>query len=400
MISVLYIHHAGTFGGASRSLLEMIKAFPEDSVKAQVIVQKGNVAGIMEKMGLPHIQVAGLSQFDNTRYGHYRGLRWLLLLRELYYAPFTIHSIWQAKRKWKDIDIIHVNEVTQLLSIVAASLLFGKPVVVHMRSVQNGGNQVTALVRYVIRKFAARVVAIDETVKASSGGLVTDVVHNGFSAQGTVGDEGGSNPLASLSPDTLKVAMIGNVLSFKGTYEFLDAARICRERGLAVDFVIVGGSVRKVTGFVGFLLKRFNFAKDVMGDILRYVHEHGLENRVHFFPVTPNIRPYYEHIHVLCFPSHLDAVGRPVFEAAFFKVPGIVAIRNPLEDTFIDGETGIRIDEKDSQSLATAIEYFHSRPEEIVRMGEAAYRLAQENFNIHRNAAKIVGIYKEVLGAK
>lgn len=401
MISVLYIHHAGTFGGASRSLLEMIKAFPANTVKAQAIVQRGSVAGIMEKMGLPHIQTRGISQFDNTRYGHYQGLRWLLLMRELFYAPFTLASIWRAKRIWKDIELIHINEVTLLLPIVAAKIIFGKPVVVHMRSVQNDGKGLpSALVRFVLKHFSDRVVAIDLTVKNSARDLIHEVVHNGFSPEGTIGDEGGPNPLAHLPSDTLKVAMVGNVLPFKGSYEFVEAADICRRRGLKVDFVIVGGNVRRLSGPVGFLLKKLNFAQDVMGDIVRYVREHDLESRVHFFPVTSDIRPFYENIDVLCFPSHLDAVGRPVFEAAFSKVPSIVAIRNPLEDTFIDGQTGIRIDEKNPGALAGAIEYFCIHPEEIARMGNAACDLAMKNFDIRKNARRIVEIYNEITGER
>ena len=399
MISVLYIHHSGTFGGASRSLLEMINGFPEGSVKAHLIVQNGNVVKILEEMGLPFIQTRGISQFDNTRYGHYRGVRWLLLIREFFYIPFTLSSIFRAKRIWKNIDLVHVNEVTMLLPLILAKLIFKKPVIVHMRSVQNnGGILVSAIVGFVLRGFADRVIAIDHTVANSAKCLVQDVVHNGFSPKGSVGDKESINPLNHLSSNSLKVAMVGNPLPSKGSYDFLEAAYICKQKRLDVDFVIIGGRVRQLTGPIGFLLKKLNFAKDVMGDLTRYILEHGLQNNVHFFPVTTNIRPFYENIDVVCFPSHLNAVGRPVFEAAFSKVPSIIAIRNPLEDTFINNQTGIQIDEKNPTSLVRAIEYFCSYPDEILRMGNGAYELAMKNFDSKKNSAFIVKIYKEILG--
>ncbi len=402
MIKVLYVHHAGVFGGASRSLLEMINAFPAGEVQPFVIVQKGGVAELLQKMGIPHIQTQGISQFDNTQYGHYRGIRWLLLFREFYYAPLTLLALMRAKRKWGAMDIVHINEVTMLLPIVLAKLIFRKPVIVHIRSVQKmKGGFAAWLVRMVLENFSDFRIAIDETVKASTDGLTNAVIHNGFAVHGSVGDDeaGDETPLLGLSRASIKVAMIGNVLPFKGSYEFIEAAKLCKERGLDVDFIIVGGQSRVLKGVSGFLLKKSGFSKDVMTDIRRYVHEHDLEDHVRIFPPTPNIKQYYENIDILCFPSYLNAVGRPVFEAAFSKVPSIVAISDPMADTIVDRHTGYCIAPKSSSAIADAIEYFCLHPGEIRRMGEAAYQLAMRNFDIKKNAVHVVEIYKEVLRA-
>ena len=40
-----------------------------------------------------------------------------------------------------------------------------------------------------------------------------------------------------------------------------------------------------------------------------------------------NIAQAYARMDVICFPSHYDAPGRPIFEAAFLKVPSIAAVR-------------------------------------------------------------------------
>lgn len=399
MIKVLYVHHAGVFGGASRSLLEMINAFPAGVVQPYAIVQRGGVVELLRKMGIPYIQTQGISQFDNTQYGHYRGARWLLLLREIYYAPLTLLALMRAKRRWGAMDVVHINEVTMLLPVVLAKLIFRKPVIVHVRSVQRMEGSVAAwLVRRVLEKFSARRIAIDDTVKASAGGLADTVIHNGFALHGGVGDDeaGDENPLAGLSRASIKVAMVGNVLPFKGSNEFIEAAKLCKDRGLNVDFIIIGGRSRVLKGISGFLLKKSGFARDVMADIKRYIHEHTLEDRVHIFPPTPNIKPYYENIDILCFPSYLNAVGRPVFEAAFSRVPSIVAISDPMADTMVDRQTGYCIAPKSSSAIADAIEYFCLRPDEIRRMGEAAYQLAMRNFDIKKNARQVIEIYKEV----
>ena len=103
----------------------------------------------------------------------------------------------------------------------------------------------------------------------------------------------------------------------------------------------------------------------------------------------------YENIDVICFPSHLDAVGRPVFEAAFFGVPSIVAITNPRSDTFIHRETGLCIEPQNPHALADAIEYFYRHPQEIKRMGGAAQKLAAEQFRIDNTAKRVLEIYKK-----
>jgi glycosyltransferase involved in cell wall biosynthesis len=93
----------------------------------------------------------------------------------------------------------------------------------------------------------------------------------------------------------------------------------------------------------------------------------------------------------------LDACGRPVFEAAFSRVPSIVAVSDPKPDTIIDGETGICIPPRDPKALADAVEYFCTQPSEVERMGEAAYRLAMENFDIAANASKMLAIYRHLV---
>src|SRR3954471_20869402 len=100
MLRVLYIHPIGAFGGASRSLLELVRSFPKGSVEPHIIVPRGSAADVFERNGLAVMRVRGISRFDTTRYGYYRGLRWLILLRELLFWPGTLCALWRAKGRW------------------------------------------------------------------------------------------------------------------------------------------------------------------------------------------------------------------------------------------------------------------------------------------------------------
>jgi glycosyltransferase involved in cell wall biosynthesis len=400
--NVLYIHPAGAFGGASRSLLEMINAFPVGSIQPVVLAPRGSVGAALEKARVPTILVHGISQFDNTRYGYYRKLRWLLVLRELAYFPATLVGLVRARRLWRAVDLVHVNEITALPAAILARWIFGRPVIVHVRSLQRPVDESrrAAWIARMIGRLASAVVAIDETVKRTlPSHFDAHVIHNGLSPEAGLGsgDEIPDSLYKIQHNSSLKVAIVGNLLPMKGVYEFTEAARICRDRGLAIDFLIVGANVREVAGLSGLILRRAGFAHDVRGEIEALIRKHRLEATVHLVGATRNIWAVYRMIDVLCFPSHLNAAGRPVFEAAFFKVPSIVAVREPSEDTIVPNVTGLCIEEKDPVALADAIEYFYRHPEERRRMGDAAYRLASRLFDVKTNALQMLELYRSIV---
>jgi glycosyltransferase involved in cell wall biosynthesis len=397
-IAVLYIQHVGAFGGAARSLLEMIKGFPEGTVRPHIIAPRGTAADIFRSEGIPVLETRGISQFDNTRWGYYRGIRWLLLIREFCFFFSTLFALLRARSRWKHIELVHVNEVTALVPIVLAKLIFGTPVVTHVRCVvQSVARYRIGLLRSVLKRFADSIIAIDYTVRRSiPQDLKARVIHNGFSPSLAKEPEF-LHPILARPHVRLRVAMIGTLMASKGVYEFVQAAKLCCDRELNVEFIIMGQDVRKIRGIIGVALKWFNFSHPVRNDIERFIAEHRLEDRIHLLGFSKNIRGFYENIDVLCFPSHLNAVGRPVFEAAFSKVPSIVAIDDPIEDTIIEGETGLCIPEKDAHALASAIEYFCANPAELRRMGENAYSMACANFDATKNAREVLDLYKDLI---
>jgi len=397
IISVLYIHHSGVFGGASRSLLELVRAFPEGAVKAHLITQRGKVPGIFRECGVEVIETLGISQFDHTRFGYYRATRYLILLRELAYVPFTIWSMLKARWQWKNIDIVHVNEITNALSILLAKLIFRCPLVVHVRSVQQGekGGLRKKLVLWLLKK-ADAVIAIDSTVRNSlPESQSVHIVHNGFNLR--------QQPLQAkhyatdeFSERPMKVLFVGGLVVMKGILDLVQAAKMCADAHLNVKFFIVGDTPREEGGVKSHLLNALGFSHDVKRYCRDYIAEHQLENLIEFSGFILDIESAYKNADVLCFPSHLNAVGRPVIEAALLRVPSIVAIRDAAEDTMIHQNTGICIVEENAQSLFDAVNYYYSNPVEISRMGELAYQLASENFNISKNSEKVLGIYRDL----
>ena len=398
---VLYLDSDGPLGGGSRSLFEVVRPLSAGEVDPYFVAVKGTALGFYSQVARDMVVTRGMTKFDNTRYSYYRGVRWVILLREMFYLPFTVAALLRARLRWKTIDLIHVNEVLCIIPGLIARRLFGVPLVIHVRSPARNDDR-SARCRWqfrLLRNNAAAVIAIDEGVKATlPTSLKVDVIHNSFTPTkvGTP-DHVMQAKLDALSPDSLKIGFVGNLHLSKGLFDLLEAAKLVRTSGRHVEYVIVGGVTIVDRGLKARILSAAGLAQNVQDDLGKQVREAGLDDIFHLLGPTVDIQRVYERIDVIAFPSHFDAPGRPVFEAAFSSVPAIVAVANPLPDTLVSGETGLAIPVRNPQKLAEAIIYFADHRGEVGRMGANARELAERNFKPETNARKLLAIYQRVV---
>lgn len=400
-MKVLFIHITGAFGGSSRSLTEAVRAFPE-GVEAHFLTPRGTVESFFGKLG-EVLAVSGLSQFDNTQYSYYRGFRWLVLLREIVSLPATFAAIREAKRRWPDIDLIHLNEFTGLLPMWLARRRYGVPVVVHVRSVARRDQKSlrSRLVNSILRRNADAVIAIDETVRQSlPDDLPVEVIHNAFTPK-PAGEPDAklTDAIARLRPGALRVGFVGNLLKVKGIQDLVEAARIVKQRGGDVEYVIVGDDARSSTSLKSRLLHALGLNQNIKAQVQAKIAAYDLKDDFHMLGFMSDIALVYRHLDVLCFPSHFNAPGRPVFEAAFSAVPSIVAVTNPTDDTIIDGVTGLTIPPHAPERLAEAILACAADRERTKAMGLEAQALAERNFSVDRNAAQLYGVFERCIAA-
>lgn len=402
-IKVLYIDGVGPFGGASRSLFEALRALPMGEVAPLFLMQRGTAQNFYGKVATDLIGVRGLTRFDNTRYSFYRGVRWLVLLRELFHLPFTLRGLARARAKWPQVDLIHANEITEILPAILAKMIYRVPLVIHVRSVQRktGRSWRTRIINRLLARYADRIIAIDEHVRSSlPADLPVTVIHNSFSPAPTASAAGESPVLKrinALPSASLKVGFVGNLHHSKGVFDLVEAARIVKQSGTPVDFILVGGATRKDDNIRSAILARFGLVQDVQTQLGAILRDHGLEGSFHLLGPTLDIQAVYPLFDVVCFPSHFDAPGRPVFEAAFFGVPAIAAVSNPQPDTLIDGETGIAIPPHRPDRLAEAVLRLARNREELQRLGANAKALADSNFNPARNSQSLLDLYRRAL---
>lgn len=398
---VLYLDSDGPLGGASRSLFEAIHPLSAGAVEPYFVAVEGTALSFYSQVAKDIIATRGLTKFDNTRYSYYRGVRWLILIREAFYFPFTLVALLRARLRWKTVDVIHINEVLCIIPGLIARWLFRAPLVVHVRSPARLDEK-SARCRWLferLRTHAAAIIAINETTRATlPPSLAVDVIQNSFTPKRLGNpDRAMEEKLDALNPSSLKVGFVGNLHHSKGLFDLLEAAKLVRAAGRNVEYIIVGGVTVVDQGLRAKLLAAIGLAQNVQQELSARVQAEGMSDIFHLLGPTIDIQRVYERMDVITFPSHFDAPGRPVFEAAFSSVPSIVAVENPFPDTLVDGETGLAVPGRNPRRLADAIMHFADHPDDIGRMGVNARELAERNFSPAANAKKLLEVYSRVV---
>jgi glycosyltransferase involved in cell wall biosynthesis len=397
---ILYLNPIGEFSGACVSLINLVRSSPLSGVQPLMLTPAGSAADYFREQGCQVIECPRLSQFDHTRYGRYRGLRWLVALRELVLLPRSYLAMRAIARQVGPVDLIHLNEITGIVVGTMLQCHLRAPMVMHVRA--HMGDQRGWRSRFLwelVRRHVATSFCIDETVAETVPATINKVVvHNGAARVEPSSEAVArwASVLAETPAAATRVAIVGSLLPVKGVYEFVEAAiRICRERR-DLCFLIVGKSVRRF-GRWSFPLVKLGLVRDVEGDCRRRIEEEGMESHI---MMTGHVREpivVYRTIDILCFPSHYNACGRPVFEAALEGKPAIVAIERSHPDTLIPGETGIAIPARSVAALADAIVELAGDSVARLRMGAAARKLAQKVSNLEANGEIVRSVYGSLL---
>jgi glycosyltransferase involved in cell wall biosynthesis len=175
------------------------------------------------------------------------------------------------------------------------------------------------------------------------------------------------------------------------------AAKILVDRGIDVEFVIVGDNAAPSRGLKARLSQFLGLQQNVKAEVMAEIERLGLSDRFHMLGFTARIAEAYELMDVLCFPSHFDAPGRPIFEAAFAGVPAIAALNQPMPDTLVHGVTGLAVPPRNARALAEAIATLALDRNTAESMGQAAKSMAKEKFAPKKNAGLLLETYRGVL---
>jgi glycosyltransferase involved in cell wall biosynthesis len=171
---------------------------------------------------------------------------------------------------------------------------------------------------------------------------------------------------------------------------------IHRER---VRILFVGGDFERKGGYL--LLEAFRSLPSGLAGLHLVTHtavpaEDGVIVHNHIQPNSAELLALYQTSDLFVLPSRAEAFGISVVEASASGLPVIATCTGGLSDIVVNQETGFLIPVDDVGALSTQLRVLVENVELRRKMGEVAYRRAQNRFDAKKNAARLVEILREI----
>jgi len=380
---VLIVQSIGQFSGSLKSLEQYIKLMNK-KFEFIFLTPKGLAEKRLRKYG-EVINVIGLSKFDNSQLGSYRGLRCFLLIREIFLLIPTFYVIYKIKKQHKTIKLIHLNEITLLPTLFIFRLFFKLPIIMHCRILFNNNNFFSNFINKFLKKNVSKIIAIDTDVKDSLDKcLPIKIIRNIIKLPELTKKK-------IIKKKTLNIGYIGSFLKYKGLHDLISVHNSLIAEGFKINLILAGNYIVNEN----IILKIFGLSNNIDRSLIK--NSKHTVNLGH----QDNLINFYNKIDILCFPSYLNALGRQVFEAGFFRIPSIVCINKDKSDCFINQKTGLSFKYPGSLAqLKKLISYFYHNKGEIKKMGLRANKLIVKNYDIKINLSKMNNLYSSLINTR
>ena len=130
------------------------------------------------------------------------------------------------------------------------------------------------------------------------------------------------------------------------------------------------------------------------------IRQHGLQSRVRFLPIRPDVEFYYAATDAYVGPSLEDAFAMPPLEAMACGLPVIVSSQAGVSEVIKHGVDGLVLeDPRDSGTLASLIGDLHRDAALRELLGTNAAQTAQ-HYTWDRNAEQLRAVIEESLGSR
>ena len=180
----------------------------------------------------------------------------------------------------------------------------------------------------------------------------------------------------------LVVAFIGRLLSDKGVFDFVEAAKLLKPRFPGVVFALAGDIDEENPS-------------SITQDQMREWSEGGIvETRGH----VSDIRSILRQASIVVLPSYREGFPRTLMEASASERAVITTDVAGCRDAVMHDITGYLVPPRDPRHLAEAIASLIDSPEKRLSFGIAGRRLAEQEFSIDIVVQKHMEIYRKLLG--
>ncbi len=369
---ILYIHHAAGWGGAPKSMIELIKSLDKNRYHAHVLLLKDSM--VSEKLKEEGIEYSiAQSGFYKNHYHYFTHseagyIKWYQLYRFIKLSFLWLLSRYYfASKELQDIDydIAHLNS-SVLTDWLAPAKKKGK-VIIHIREPFRRGNLdiIAPFFRRQMKKYADVIIAISKD-NAKRVGLPekTKVIYNYADVPDHV------PPIESYS--SKKILYLGGDAYIKGFYTLVDALDYI-DKDIKIYFggyyadgnSTAVGLKKKIKKALGFGKKRMQYLNKMRN------HPNAVE-----IGLVHNVGEYLDEVCALISPFSVSHFARPVIESYLHKKPAIGSNVKGMEEIIKDGETGWIFERNNAKQLGELINRIVREPKQLKGKGEASYTLA------------------------
>jgi len=184
---------------------------------------------------------------------------------------------------------------------------------------------------------------------------------------------------------TIRIISVGSLIEKKGHEYLIDACMLLVAKGYRLKCFIIGGG-------------------PLQPDLQIRINDRDLEDTVKLLGIRnqSQILDQYRQsdIFVLaCVVAHYgDKDGIPValMEAMAMQVPVITTPVTGIPELVQDGNNGLLVPERDSETLALAIERLIKDPQLRMQLGQQGRQTILAKFDIHHTASQMAGIFQEI----
>ena len=172
---------------------------------------------------------------------------------------------------------------------------------------------------------------------------------------------------------------VGRLLKEKGINDYVNAAKIVKNKYPNTKFVVLGAADNS------------NFGSLTQKDIDSLVQT----NLIVYPGRVDNVNKWIEESDVFVLPSYREGVPKSTQEAMAIGRAVITTDVPGCRETVINGVNGFLVPKWNPQALAEKMIYFIENPEKISEMGEESYKIAEKKFDsckVNENMINILGL--------
>ena len=140
-------------------------------------------------MNVEVVEAFLIPRFNHFELGYYRGLRWLLLIREIFGLFYFFFFLLRLKQKFKKIEKFHLNEIELTIIAPLLDFFFKSQITSHLRcplEIKKGKVRIKFL-KFLCKNYLNKIISIDNDCYATSPiKNISHIVYNGINSKNLV----------------------------------------------------------------------------------------------------------------------------------------------------------------------------------------------------------------------